>query len=76
MITTLNQPTNAAILFKGIEKKICTTKEAMFVLSVGKDNFYKLSNDPKTKLKSSFLSGKWSLESVYQEAERLINFAG
>jgi hypothetical protein len=71
---TTQQPTSTAMLFKGVEKKICSTKEAMFVLSVGKDNFYKLSNDPETKLKPSLLNGKWSLESVYQEAERLINF--
>ena len=59
---------------KDLQRKICSTKEAMFILCVAKESFYDLSTDPKTKLSPSKLKGKWSMKSVYDEAERLNNY--
>jgi hypothetical protein len=56
---------------KDIQKKICSSNEAMNILSCSKRKFSELYNDPKTKLRKSKFQGKWVLDSVYEEAERI-----
>ncbi len=55
-----------------IKKKICSSKEACFILGVERKVFMELCRDPKTKIKKTKIIGKYSLESIYQEADRLI----
>lgn len=56
---------------KDIHKKICTTREAMEILSLSKDRFYSLTFDKDSLIRPSKLKGKWVLQSIYDEANRL-----
>ena len=54
-----------------IQKKICSSSEAMLILGCSKRRFSDLANEGKTKLRKSKFKGKWVLASVYEEAERI-----
>lgn len=56
---------------KDISRGFVSTKEAMYILGVGKDKFYELQGDPNTKIRASKLKGKYLLKSINQEVERL-----
>lgn len=54
-----------------IRKKICSTSDALEILDVSINKLYALEEDPQCMLRRSSLKGKWVLESVYDEADRL-----
>lgn len=55
-----------------VRKKICSTKEACYILDVHSNKFYELANkDTKSLIRPSKLTGKWVLQSIYDEADRL-----
>lgn len=54
-----------------IRKQICSADEARQILDLGLTAFYELLKDPECKIKPSKLRGKYVLQSVYKEADRL-----
>lgn len=54
-----------------VRKKLCSAKEAMYILNINATKLMELNRDPKTKIKKSTLKGKYLLDSIYAEVERL-----
>lgn len=54
-----------------IHKKICSTSDALEILDVSINKLYAIEAEPESMLRRSSLKGKWVLESVYEEADRL-----
>ena len=55
-----------------VRKKFCTLREALIILGVSEKTFRaKLLVDTKTKIQTSSVSGKYLLESINREADRL-----
>lgn len=60
-----------AVQRQDIRKKICSQRDACYILDVSANVFYELLKDPECLIKPSKLRGKYVLESIYKEADRL-----
>ncbi|GAA4274985.1 hypothetical protein U6A24_12730 [Aquimarina gracilis] len=49
----------------------CNSETAKKILGCGTTKFYQMQKDPKSKIRKSGVSGKYILESIYAERERL-----
>tara|TARA_A100000164_G_scaffold380669_1_gene428974 strand:- start:1851 stop:2105 length:255 start_codon:yes stop_codon:yes gene_type:complete len=54
-----------------VRKKICSAKEAMYILDMSRREFYEHIKLPVCKVRVSSKKGKYVLSSVYEEADRL-----
>ena len=54
-----------------IQKKICSARDARSILDMSENAFYEHLKDPKCLIRLSSKKGKYVLQSIYDEAERL-----
>lgn len=57
---------------RDIQIKICSAREAKKILGVNSRKFMELTQDSNSRIKPTKIKGKYSLDSIYREAERLI----
>ncbi len=56
-----------------VRKKICSAKDARYILDMSEKAFYKLIAEKDCLIRPSSKKGKYVLSSVYDEAKRLNN---
>ncbi len=71
---TIDNKTLKSLLLKtrqDITKRFCSASDACYILDVKYKKFYELLKDPDCKIRLSRIQGKYLLNSVYEEVERL-----
>ncbi|WP_281990549.1 hypothetical protein [Aquimarina aggregata] len=61
----------AANMRESKRKKICDLREALEIMGCGKTKFYQMLNDHKCLIKKSSVNGKYQVDSLERELERL-----